>query len=192
MIHFAGFLHVLEAAVLYFILRQSLWPLHAHVVFEFTFKCVDEGLMPFAEPSTCRDQSSSRLRLLDPLSSRNRFTMSMYQQQVPQHYGHPSYPPSPFQHQHQHQPAPYPPQPGPAYGYGYPSFDASSFRREYSTRLSELTMNSRPIIHNLSMMAQNFTRYSDIVADCLQAHIRRVSVLFSSFRLIKRMVGPAK
>lgn len=93
----------------------------------------------------------------------------MYQQQMPQPYGQVSYPPF------QHQPASYPPQPGPAYGYGYPPFDASSFRREYSTRLSELTMNSRPIIHNLSMMAQNFTRYADIVADCLQAHIRRVS-----------------
>ena len=53
--------------------------------------------------------------------------------------------------------------------------DPSTFRRDYAARLSELTMNSRPIIQNLSMMAQNFNRYSDIVAECLQAHIRRVS-----------------
>lgn len=96
----------------------------------------------------------------------------MYQQQVPQHFGANTYPP--FQHQHN----PYAQQPAPpTYGYAQPpfAFDANSFRREYSARLSELTMNSRPIIHNLSMMAQAFTRYSDIVADCLQAHIRRVS-----------------
>ncbi|KAH8118317.1 hypothetical protein DFH11DRAFT_1502332 [Phellopilus nigrolimitatus] len=67
----------------------------------------------------------------------------------------------------------------PSYGYPQPSFpiqfsDPSSFRRDYAARLSELTLNSRPIIQNLSMMAQNYTRYADIVAECLQAHIRRV------------------
>ena len=92
----------------------------------------------------------------------------MYQQQIPQHYGHPAYPSYPA--------APQPPYAAPPYGFTPPPFDASSFRREFSARLAELTMNSRPIIHNLSMLAQNFTRYSDIVADCLQAHFRRVSV----------------
>ncbi|THH10229.1 hypothetical protein EW145_g1475 [Phellinidium pouzarii] len=71
------------------------------------------------------------------------------------------------------------PPPMPAYAYGQPAFtvqfsDPSSFRRDYAGRLSELTINSRPIIQNLSMMAQNYSRYADIVAECLQAHIRRV------------------
>lgn len=69
----------------------------------------------------------------------------------------------------------------PMYGYGYGfghahfSLDPGTFRRDFTTRLSELHVNSRPIIQNLSMMAQNYTRYSDIVAECLQAHIRTVS-----------------
>ena len=85
----------------------------------------------------------------------------------------------------------YPPQQQPPYvynvppaavfSYGQPAYpmhysDPSSFRREYTAHLSELTMNSRPIIQNLSMMAQNYIRYADVVADCLQAHIRRVSL----------------
>lgn len=53
--------------------------------------------------------------------------------------------------------------------------DPNTFRREYASRLSELTVNSRPIIQNLSMIAQDYLRFADIVTQCLEAHISRVS-----------------
>lgn len=53
--------------------------------------------------------------------------------------------------------------------------DPVTFRRDYSNRLAELSVNSRPIIQNLSMLAQEFSRYAEIVAQCLETHIRRVS-----------------
>ncbi|KAJ7068377.1 hypothetical protein C8F01DRAFT_1117955 [Mycena amicta] len=52
--------------------------------------------------------------------------------------------------------------------------DPVTFRRDYTNQLSELKVNSRPIIQNLSMLAQEFARYADIVAQCIEAHIRRV------------------
>jgi len=55
--------------------------------------------------------------------------------------------------------------------------DPNTFRRDYSQRLAELTINSRPIIQNLSMYAQEFTRFAEIVAQCIEAHIRRVSAV---------------
>jgi hypothetical protein len=65
----------------------------------------------------------------------------------------------------------YPPPPAHFY-----HVDPNTFRRDYSSRLAELTINSRPIIQNLSMIAQEYTRFSEIVAQCLEAHIRRVSI----------------
>ncbi|KAJ6598953.1 hypothetical protein DFH09DRAFT_1243449 [Mycena vulgaris] len=64
---------------------------------------------------------------------------------------------------------PPPPPPAPVY---HP--DPVSFRRDYSNQLAELKVNSRPIIQNLSMIAQEFSRFADIVAQCLETHIRRV------------------
>lgn len=63
-----------------------------------------------------------------------------------------------------------PPQPQPQ-----PFFhvDPDTFRRDYMNRLAELTVNSRPIIHNLSIIAQESKRYAQIVAQCIEAHIRR-------------------
>ncbi|KAF5344131.1 hypothetical protein D9758_008861 [Tetrapyrgos nigripes] len=55
----------------------------------------------------------------------------------------------------------------------YPT-DPATFRRDYSTRLSELTVNSRPIIQSLSMYAHDFAQFGEIVAQCLEAHIRRI------------------
>ena len=55
--------------------------------------------------------------------------------------------------------------------------DPHSFRREYSARLADLTVNSRPIIQNLSMLAHEYSRYAEIVSECLQLHIQRVSRL---------------
>ncbi|KAJ7180206.1 hypothetical protein C8R43DRAFT_972196 [Mycena crocata] len=98
----------------------------------------------------------------------------MYSQ--PQHYGPPPFPQQPafsgyhgyYQHPQQHHQPP-PPPPAPVY---HP--DPVTFRRDYSNQLAELKVNSRPIIQNLSMIAQEFARFADIVAQCLEAHIRRV------------------
>jgi hypothetical protein len=99
--------------------------------------------------------------------------MSMYA--APQAYGQVPYgaptgyvqrAPAPYQHN-------YPPQqfpPQPMY-----HVDPNTFRKDYSARLAELTVNSRPIIQGLSMMAQEYSRWADIVGQCLQDHIRRVS-----------------
>jgi len=106
--------------------------------------------------------------------------MSLYSQnlygQPP--YGGPSYsspPPAPYT-QFYHQPAPPAP---PTY-----HVDATSFRREYMTRLSELTFNSRPMIQHLSMLAQDSSRFADIVAQCIEGHIRRVSRSYILYILI--------
>lgn len=75
---------------------------------------------------------------------------------------------------------PHPSPPQPAY---QPPFqpqaafyaDPNHFRRDYSQRLAQLTFNSRPHIQSLSMIAQDYTRYADIVVQCVEQHIRRVS-----------------
>ncbi|KAJ7129554.1 hypothetical protein C8R44DRAFT_777064 [Mycena epipterygia] len=92
----------------------------------------------------------------------------MYSQQ---HYGPPSFPHQPTfsAYPSYYQPQPPPPPPVPVY---HP--DPVAFRRDYSSQLAELKVNSRPIIQNLSMIAQEFSRFADIVAQCLEAHIRRV------------------
>ena len=51
----------------------------------------------------------------------------------------------------------------------YYNIDPSTFRRDFGSRLVELTVNSRPIIQNLSMIAQEYTRFSEIVGQCLEA-----------------------
>lgn len=101
--------------------------------------------------------------------------MSLYTQQT--YYGQQPYNSSsyaqPPQHgyQYQYQPSliPMPPQP-PVY-----NPDPVTFRRDYTQRLNELHVNSRPIIQSLSMLAQDLSRYAEIVTQCIEAHIRRVS-----------------
>ena len=70
-------------------------------------------------------------------------------------------------------------QPPPLLPNPYHHVDPHSFRRDYSARLAELTINSRLIIQNLSVIAQESIRYSDIVVQCIEGHIKRVSVIFS-------------
>ncbi|KAF7776009.1 hypothetical protein Agabi119p4_4402 [Agaricus bisporus var. burnettii] len=77
-----------------------------------------------------------------------------YQYQYPQQPGHP-------------QPIPHPP-PNPVF------IDPAAFRRDYSSRLDQLQFNSRPVIQSLSFYAQDYSRYADIVAQCLDSHIRKV------------------
>jgi len=77
-----------------------------------------------------------------------------------------------------------------AYAYPPPPPDPSAFRRDYAARLSELTMNSRPIIQSLSMIAQDILRhpdpvYAEIVAQCLKAHITRVSSVINDLFLLR-------
>ncbi|KIL68074.1 hypothetical protein M378DRAFT_158585 [Amanita muscaria Koide BX008] len=103
--------------------------------------------------------------------------MSIYSQSYPGHppYGAASYthPPLqsgyPYPYLHSNVAAP-PPPPQPVYHY----LDPASFRREFTTRLSELQVNSRPLIQNLSMLAQDYSKFAEIVAQCIEEHIRRV------------------
>ena len=88
--------------------------------------------------------------------------MSIYPQQA---YSQP-----PFPHA-------YPPQPP---SYALPSssiypIDPGSFRSDYTARLAGLTDNSRLIIQGLSMYAHDFSRWGDVVTQCIETHIRRVS-----------------
>ncbi|KIJ70064.1 hypothetical protein HYDPIDRAFT_35501 [Hydnomerulius pinastri MD-312] len=97
--------------------------------------------------------------------------MSMYSQAPA--YGQVAYPASGF-----HQPGPsaysYQPPPPPAPAPPVYHVDPNSFRRDFAARLAELTINSRPIIQTLSMFAQEYSRWADVVAQCLDVHIRRV------------------
>lgn len=105
--------------------------------------------------------------------------MSLYSSQ--NSYGQPSYSQfsQPITHsgyQYQYQQPPIPP-PAPVYHH-----DPISFRRDYTNRLAQLNVNSRPIIQNLSMLAQEYSRFAEIVAQCLQSHIRQVSLPTVQYR----------
>ncbi|KAI0723239.1 hypothetical protein C8Q76DRAFT_646524 [Earliella scabrosa] len=52
--------------------------------------------------------------------------------------------------------------------------DPNMFRRDYASRLAALTVNSRPIIQSLSMIAQDYSRFADVVVQCIEQHLRRV------------------
>ena len=87
-----------------------------------------------------------------------------------------------------HQPAStfYPPPPPPPQPY---YADATYFGRDYMARLSELTVNSRPLIQGLSMFAQEYQRYADTVVQCIETHIRRVSHQFFSPSSLPSLLG---
>ncbi|KIP12904.1 hypothetical protein PHLGIDRAFT_61295 [Phlebiopsis gigantea 11061_1 CR5-6] len=88
-----------------------------------------------------------------------------------QAYGHMSYPAQAYPPQSYPPPNYYQPPPPPQHVY---YADPNHFRRDYFARLAELTVNSRPIIQGLSMTAQEYARYADIVVNCIEQHIRRV------------------
>ncbi|KAF9646023.1 hypothetical protein BDM02DRAFT_3189210 [Thelephora ganbajun] len=67
--------------------------------------------------------------------------------------------------------------------YGYPQpvqqpipyfSDSIQFRQFYAHKLRGLTENSKPAIHALSMIAQDFVRWADVVVQCIENHIRRI------------------
>jgi hypothetical protein len=114
--------------------------------------------------------------------SKSEVSMSLYSQNL---YGQPSYgapsysspAPAPGGYYYSQPPA----QPAP------PNYhvDPATFRRDFMSRLSELTFNSRHIIQHLSLMAQEYARFSDIVGQCLEQHIRRVShVLYRTYLMV--------
>ncbi|KAJ3789496.1 hypothetical protein GGU11DRAFT_778359 [Lentinula aff. detonsa] len=89
------------------------------------------------------------------------------------YYGQPSYGANAFSQPSL--PNHYPLVPAPAPAPVMPMYmDPATFRRDFSSRLAELTINSRPLIQNLSMMAHDYSRFADIVAQCIDAHIRKV------------------
>ncbi|KAG9317423.1 hypothetical protein JVU11DRAFT_1622 [Chiua virens] len=93
---------------------------------------------------------------------------SMYSQ--PPVYGQVTYPAPGYQSAVTSYSYQQPPQPAPPVYH----VDPNSFRRDFTARLAELTINSRPIIQTLSMFAQEYSRWADVVAQCIDAHIRRV------------------
>lgn len=99
------------------------------------------------------------------------------------HYGYqePHYGGSQYYQPPQHQPLP-PPLP-PQY---HPEI---TFKSDYAARLAELTANSRPIIQSLTVIAQDYTQYADIVAECIEAHVRRVSTLLFWFYGVSARLG---
>ncbi|PBK87370.1 hypothetical protein ARMGADRAFT_904133, partial [Armillaria gallica] len=50
---------------------------------------------------------------------------------------------------------------------------------KFTNRLAELSVTSRPIIQGLSILAHGYTHFPDIVAQCLENHIRRVRTIAS-------------
>jgi pre-mRNA cleavage complex 2 protein Pcf11 len=80
-----------------------------------------------------------------------------------------------------------------SYQYPQPShtslYDPNAFRQFYMAQLTALTFNSRHIIQNLSMIAQEYVRMSDIVVQCIEMHIRRVSV-FASIQRVSFVFRP--
>ncbi|KAK0227284.1 hypothetical protein EDD85DRAFT_974755 [Armillaria nabsnona] len=67
---------------------------------------------------------------------------------------------------------------------------------KFTNRLAELSVTSRPIIQGLSILAHGYTHFADIVTQCLENHIRRVSpwMKFPAFYLLdmisKNMYDP--
>lgn len=117
-------------------------------------------------------------------------SMSVYNHYPPNYASYPGYPPqggyasSSYNGYGYAQPPPPPPAPVPAYPH-----DPTSFRQDYMGRLSQLEFNSRPIIQSLSMIAQDYARWADIVAQCLEDHIRMVSTLRNHFHFNQVSVG---
>lgn len=78
-------------------------------------------------------------------------------------------------------PAPYYSQP-PQHQQHYPgyfpqsTYDENGFRGQFMQRLGALTFNSRPIIQDLSMLAQNNPHMARVVVECIDSQINMVSI----------------
>jgi hypothetical protein len=115
--------------------------------------------------------------------------MSLYHQQTmpgPSSYAAPSFahraaaPSAPYQHNPYPAPAPAPPRP-------IYHMDPTNFRRDLEARLELLTDNNRDIIGSILTFVQQYPRWSEIVGQCLESHIRRVS----SFPFRERRYPPS-
>jgi len=112
--------------------------------------------------------------------------MSLY----PPHYGQPAYggpssfapqlpPPVAYHQQYPQYHQPPPPQPQPPAPAPYHHVDPLTFRRDLTSRLSNLTFNSKFHIQDISVFAADYPQWADIVAQCIDQHIRQVSDLSS-------------
>ena len=59
--------------------------------------------------------------------------------------------------------------------------DSLQFHQFYAHMLCDLRENSGQAIHVLSMIAQEFTRWANVVTQCIENHIRRVSHYVSHY-----------
>ncbi|KAG8906866.1 hypothetical protein FRB99_005926 [Tulasnella sp. 403] len=89
-------------------------------------------------------------------------------QSEPQHYqsyGGYQAPPASYSYPQQYTPPPPPPNPH--------HMSASQFRAWFSTKLADLVVNQKTIIHNLAFIANdNVNRMSEVIAGCIETHIR--------------------
>lgn len=81
------------------------------------------------------------------------------------YYTQPSHPSRSYHHQQQQFSGYHPP-------HGY---DENGFRGMFMQRLGTLTVNSRPIIQDLSMIAQSNPHMARIVVECIERQINMVS-----------------
>ncbi len=105
------------------------------------------------------------------IESMSVYPQSMYGQTPYGVSGYPPRPPAVFQHQYYQPPQPQQPPP-PIY-----HVDPNSFRRDFTSRLSNLTFNSRIHIQDLSLMAQDHPQFASIVVQCIDQHLRQVSII---------------
>lgn len=120
-------------------------------------------------------------QLYPPFSPSKKQSMSLYQQPAYSggSYGQAgAYPSTSTQHYNAYQPPLPPPQ---AYQPPPTPNDVQIFRQWFSTELSRLVENNRAIIHRLAYICrEHVQRFAPIIAQCMEQHIRRVSVYFSS------------
>lgn len=53
--------------------------------------------------------------------------------------------------------------------------ELEDIRQEYATSLEELTFNSKPIISNLTIIAQENMQAAEVIARAIEDHIGKVS-----------------
>jgi pre-mRNA cleavage complex 2 protein Pcf11 len=67
--------------------------------------------------------------------------------------------------------------------------DENEFRSFYAQRLGTLTVNSRPIIQDLSMLAQSYPHMAHVVVDAIERQVRTVSIPVPDYNLEQPIVN---